>query len=105
MTAITLRLDDLTYERLRTEAFHKRTTITALIRESVAQHVKIPGLTLRANPETPPDQMLEVLASLAIMEHWNGNSVAVENANQSEVDAIGYRSVWRHGCDAGMVAK
>ena len=36
MTAITLRLDDSTYERLRTEAFEKRTTITALIREALA---------------------------------------------------------------------
>jgi len=36
MTAITLRLDDATHERLRTEAFEKRTTITALIREALA---------------------------------------------------------------------
>ena len=35
MTVITLRLDDAIYERLRTEAFEKRTTITALIREAL----------------------------------------------------------------------
>lgn len=36
MRALTLRLDEATYERLREEAFEKRTTITALIRGALA---------------------------------------------------------------------
>ena len=36
MKALTLRLDDETYERLRCQAFDQRTSITALIRESLA---------------------------------------------------------------------
>ncbi len=35
MHALTLRLDDETYERLRQEAFDKRTTISALIRAAL----------------------------------------------------------------------
>jgi hypothetical protein len=36
MTALTLRLDDVTYERLRCEAFERRTTISVLVREALA---------------------------------------------------------------------
>jgi hypothetical protein len=36
MKALTLRLDDATYERLRRAAFDGRTTITALVRDAVA---------------------------------------------------------------------
>ena len=37
MKALTLRLDDETYERLRREAFERRTTITALIRDAMTR--------------------------------------------------------------------
>lgn len=42
MKALTLRLEDDEYERLRVEAFEKRTTITALIRESLAARYGVP---------------------------------------------------------------
>ena len=37
LRALTLRLDDETYEHLRQEAFDRRTTITRLIRDAINQ--------------------------------------------------------------------
>lgn len=62
-------------------------------------------LTLRENPKMPSDETLEQIASESIVGHWGGDVIAVANADQSEVDAVGYRAIWRHGCDAGMVAE
>lgn len=38
--ALTLRLDADTHSRLRREAFEQDTTITALVREAIAEHIR-----------------------------------------------------------------
>ena len=49
-----------------------------------------PPLTIRDNPAMPDDETLERLFSLAVRD--------------SPSTVVGLRAVWRHGCDAGMVA-
>lgn len=104
--ALTLRLDEATYQALRLEAFQREHPITRLIREAIAARYgsEPRALTLMTNPEMPSDEELEEVASLAIVEHWSGDVIAVANADQSEVDSVGYRAIRRHGCDAGMIA-
>jgi len=43
VTALTLRLDEETYEALRREAFERRISITAIIREALAARPTSPS--------------------------------------------------------------
>ena len=59
---------------------------------------------LRPNPPIPSDAELALLESDAIAAAWGGDVIALANADPNEVDAVGRRAIWRHGCDAGMIA-
>jgi len=60
MTALTLRLDDATYERLRVEAFERKTTITALIRDAIST----------AHPTPSPTPECSHPESAKVMRGW-----------------------------------
>lgn len=66
-------------------------------------------LTIRANPEMPSDRLLADWYNLAWSAEWNRidpdmKSVTLTGADAEKCKVAGYRSIWRAGCDAGMVA-
>ena len=62
-------------------------------------------LTVRPNPPMPSDETLHEIESDAIIGHWSGDVIALSNSSVDEQAAVGRRALWRHGCDAGMVAE
>ena len=59
----------------------------------------------RKNPEMPPAEKLAELYDLAVIDNWGGDVVALANSTVEDQQTVGFRAVWRHGCDTGMVAE
>jgi hypothetical protein len=89
--ALTLRLDEGTYQSLRRQAFVQERNLTDIIREALEQRTGRRGpddpLTVRPNPTITDEDVLAIYR---------------EGAYRTLEEAL--QAIWRNGCDAGMTA-